>query len=157
MSPTSYLFDCRNGRYQLFLGGYSTLAGIALLPSTATASIIRFHTDSTDAIIRLGGTLGVPELEKKVQSIPPHISLYDFACSMDGVIEYSTHDDCECHFDSESLNQISAIFERIANKLNANSWQLLVENPGKYIVFGEDESFVAYPDFDSLLDGENAG
>jgi hypothetical protein len=158
MNPTSYLFDQRDGLYRLYLGGLTTVDGLRLFPSTTVVSQRKLYTDADASAYFPPQTGTIADTIEHLSAIPKHIGLVDFSCSIAGEVEFSTHDDCECHFEAPDLTQIQNLIDALpVTDRKIGLADILKSHPGCYIVLDGVGSFFAYPDFDSLLASQNGG
>ena len=150
MTPSVYLYDCHNGVHTLYLGQYSTAAGLMLFDPKSELSVEQMYCDSD------GDTLAPSKDSRyRIHEIISWLSLHehtlvDFTCSI-GDVRFSTHDDCECHFECDSINQIQElVLAACPNDLRSSIVSTLQQNRGKYVRFTSGKSIV-YDTFDLYI------
>lgn len=155
MTPSSFLLDKRNGEYILFFGGLCTCAGLKLFPPNAIVSKVRICADQAGSKLE-------PREDLKVSDLISYltlkcIGLYDFSCIVDHSCKFSTHDDSECHFESNSIASIRSIFDQATPPVcNSELWRTLEANPNCYVVVDDEYQLKIYSTFDALVDSTNA-
>jgi hypothetical protein len=148
-APSVYLYDFREGKYCLYLGDYTTVDGLRLLPVQSQIQIRHVYAVSVPAVPERFTTLQpVKAVCEFLKQIP---SIVDFDCSIAGESTLSSHDDCECHFEfddaafcKETLRR--AVKAEIADEL----WKTLLAHPGWYVKVSED-TMLTFRSFDDYL------
>ena len=137
MKPTSYRYEERDEGFQLYLGGVSTIAGLALFPPDADVTQVEYYADAefdSPSAIEAGFNATIIE---HLSKIPTHITVFDFSCSVAPGFAFSTHDDCECHIKAPSKECARGIVGAVASPENFERlWEVLDSNHGSYVVLG---------------------
>ena len=154
MTPISYLYDQRNGRHQLYLGGFCTIAGLKLFPDNpAVSNIEMYDTEHAESSSLASTTCSALALHLADN----FVAIFDFSCAIERDCNFSTHDDGECHFDAGTEELIQVLVERATPPVyNDHLWATLKSNLGCYITVNENMQFVIHPDFDALIEAHNA-
>ena len=85
-----------------------------------------------------------------------YMGLVDFSCVVEPECYFSTHDDCECHFDAATEEFVRVLVERATPPVyNEKLWSALKSNLGCYVTISEEMQFTIYPDFDALIASKN--
>ena len=156
MKPTSYLYDERDGRYRLYLGGISTIAGLKLLPSIAAISEVECYTDAQPDDVPAISCVTVAAAIEYISKLPDHIGVYDFSCVIESGLAFTTHDDCEAHFNAPSEQSVRDLVYLVTPTVyRERLWTTLKSNRGCYTVIDGTGQLQTYPDFDSLLESRN--
>ena len=101
------------------------------------------------------GTVGL--LVEHIEMIPDDVGIYDFSCVIESECKFSSHDDCECHFDVSTAAEARTLVDHLMKPEDSDRlWAILNSNHGCYITFDTTGQFMTYPDFDALLKSQDA-
>ena len=147
--PSVYRYERRDQKHCLYLGEYDTVSGLelssrdAMVTVTACFAGLDLHEFTEPMTVRQ-----VIERLNKIGLV----GLYDFQCKIGNDIDFSTHDDGECHFQFESLETCEMFVKNCAPVgRGPELWKVLVHHHGKYVAADKKQSWVVYEDFDAYL------
>ena len=96
------------------------------------------------------GTVGL--LVEHIEMIPDHVGIYDFSCVIESECKFSSHDDCECHFDVSTAAEARTLVDHLMKPEDSDRlWAILNSNHGCYITFDTTGQFMTYPDLTLCL------
>ena len=156
MTPSSYLYDQRDGRHRLYLGEFCTIAGLKLFPDHTEVSHVAIHGDTQAKV--LNNPIAKTTTSALASALADdYMGLIDFSCVVEPDCKFSTHDNGECHFDASSDDLVRILVEHATPPAyNDRLWATLKSNIGCYITIDEEMQFTVHPDFDSLIESKNA-
>ena len=156
MTLSSYLYDERDGKHRLFLGGVCTIAGLKLFsPSTKTPEV-KIHGESLSKAFVPADNQTTAGLISYLSA--EYIGLVDFWCTTELNCQFSTHDDGECQFVGDTMACIYDLFCCVTPPVySSRLWETLQANLGCYVAVDDELEFKIYPDFDALIESSAAG
>ena len=151
MRPTSYLFDQRDDCYRMYLGGLSTIDGLTLVPRDGVVTNFKLYCDG-NSIHNDAEIDTVAAAIEYLKNLASHVDPVDCSCDINGGLSLSTHDDCECSFRSQTVDELKVLAVNATSMIsNRSMWETLRTYAGHYVVFQKDGTFETYPDFDALV------
>ena len=151
MTPSSYLYDQRDGKHRLYLGGFCTVAGLKLFsPETKTPEVKIYGGEFSKTFVPADNqtTAGLISFLSA-----DDLALVDFSCTTELDCQLSTHDDGECHFAADVMACIYDLFCSVTPPVySSRLWETLRANSGCYVVVDEALELKVNSDFDALIE-----
>ena len=156
MNPSVYLLSMKEHRFELYLGEYSTLNGLACFDLECETRITKFGATNYQAY-GWATEQEIPEL-KNVASIisflktQEDIGLVEFEVEIKGIGLLSTHDDSECHFEKIQKGCLISILKKAApTEYFDLILSKLLDNLDHYLTFDEFGKMEKHETFDAYL------
>jgi len=156
MNPTVYLYKEKDNEFELYLGEFTTLAGLNAIDSKINVELVsvgasNYHDYGWATEKEFPDWNSVAEVISFFKN-EGEIGLVDFEIRIGKIGSLSTHDDGECHFWFKDKNDLINVLKTV---VPINYRELLIsglfESPGKYIEIDGSGNLKKYHSFDEYL------
>jgi hypothetical protein len=145
-----YLYEIRGGKHCLYLGGYTTSEGLRLV--SPNSQVLIQHLWAENVRLLPEQLVGPQSLESIARFVDTTQSIVDFECLIDSETSFSTHDDCECHFEFLDRRGCEGVLCRAEGPALAGVlWEALLANCRRYVKIDSDGVINFYDSFDHYL------